>query len=83
MHPQGDMDGRRFAIKEALTGEAAITAQSVTKDSRVLTAEQMLAELYKIFKPKTESALAKREFLENKQHSEEPVLMYFAAKKAL
>ncbi|MCP3667553.1 MAG: hypothetical protein GY696_34515 [Gammaproteobacteria bacterium] len=73
MHPQGDTDGRRFAIKEALTGEAAVAVQSVTKDSHILTVEQMLAE----------SALAKREFMEYKQHPDEPVLMYFAAKKAL
>ena len=46
------MDGRRFAIKEALTGEPAVAAQGVTKDSRYLTAEQMLAELDKIFMPK-------------------------------
>ncbi|MCP3663293.1 MAG: hypothetical protein GY696_12500 [Gammaproteobacteria bacterium] len=83
MHPPGDTDGRRFAIKEALTGEAAVAAQSVTKDSRCLTAEQMLALLDKIFMPKQESALAKREFAEYKQHPDEPVLMYFAAKKAL
>ncbi len=69
------MDGRRFAIKEALTGEPAVAAQGVTKDSRYLTAEQMLAELDKIFMPKTESALAKREFLKYKQHPEEPVIM--------
>ena len=80
MHRPGDTDGKRFALKEALTGEAAVAAQSVTKDSRVLTVEQMLAELDKIFMPKTESALAQREY---KQHPEEPVLMYFAAKKAL
>ena len=43
----------------------------------------MLAELDKIFMPKTESALAQREFKEYKQHPDEPVLMYFAAKKAL
>ena len=73
------MDGRRFAIKEALTGEAAVAAQSVTKDSRYLTAEQMLAELDKIFMPKQESALVNREFAEYKQHPDEPVLTYFAA----
>ncbi|MCP3668344.1 MAG: hypothetical protein GY696_38645 [Gammaproteobacteria bacterium] len=61
------MDSRRFAIKEALMGEAAVAAQGVTKDSRYLTAEQMLAELDKIFMPKQESALAKREFAEYKQ----------------
>ncbi|MCP3664102.1 MAG: hypothetical protein GY696_16700 [Gammaproteobacteria bacterium] len=77
------MDGRRFAIKEALPGEAAVAAQGVTKDSRYLTAEQMLAELDKIFMPKQESALAKREFAEYKQHPDEPVLTYFSAKKAL
>ena len=75
MHPPGDTDGRRFAIKEALTGDAAVAAQSVTKDSRIPTVEQMLAELDKIFMPKTESALAKREFLKYKQHPEEPVIM--------
>ncbi|MCP3666304.1 MAG: hypothetical protein GY696_28020, partial [Gammaproteobacteria bacterium] len=83
MHPPGDTDGRRFAIKEALMGEAAVTAQSVTKDSGILTVEQMLAVLDKIFMPKTESALAKREGQEYKQHPDEPVIMYFAAKKAL
>ena len=83
IHPQGDTDGRRFAIKEALTGDAAVAAQSVTKDSRIPTVEQMLAELDKIFMPKQESALAKREFMEYKQHPDEPVLMYFSAKKAL
>ncbi|MCP3668079.1 MAG: hypothetical protein GY696_37250, partial [Gammaproteobacteria bacterium] len=64
-------------------GEAAVAAQSVTKDSRVQTVEQMLTELDKIFMPKTESALAQREFKEYKQHPEEPAIMYFAAKKAL
>ena len=40
MHPIADMDGLRFALKEALTGEAAVAAQ----DSRVLIVEQMLTE---------------------------------------
>ena len=55
----------------------------MTKDSRVLTVGQMLTELDKIFQPKTESALAQREFKEYKQHPEEPAIMYFSAKKAL
>ena len=42
MHPPADLDGFRFALKEALVDEAAVAAQSVTKDSRVLTVEQML-----------------------------------------
>ncbi|MCP3660876.1 MAG: hypothetical protein GY696_00020, partial [Gammaproteobacteria bacterium] len=83
MHPPADTDGLRFNLKEALTEEAAVAAQSVTKDSRrVLTVEQM-TELDKIFQPKTESALAQREFKEYKQHPGEPAIMYFSAKKAL
>ncbi|MCP3664363.1 MAG: hypothetical protein GY696_18050 [Gammaproteobacteria bacterium] len=35
----------------------------MTKDSHYLTAEQMLAELDKIFMPKQESALAQRNLL--------------------
>ncbi|MCP3665046.1 MAG: hypothetical protein GY696_21540 [Gammaproteobacteria bacterium] len=51
LHPARDGDGRRFAIKEALRGEAAIQAQGVSKDSRYLTAYEMLAELDKFFMP--------------------------------
>ena len=83
LHPARDVDGRRFAIKEALRGEAAVQAQGVTKDSCYLTADEMLAELDKLFMPKQESALAKREFIEYKQHPDEPALTYFSAKKAL
>ncbi|MCP3664142.1 MAG: hypothetical protein GY696_16900 [Gammaproteobacteria bacterium] len=82
MHPEADLDGLRFALKEALIEEAAVAAQSVTKDSRVLTVEQMLAELDKIFQPKTESAMAQREFKDYLQHLEEPAMMYFSAKRA-
>ncbi|MCP3661985.1 MAG: hypothetical protein GY696_05725 [Gammaproteobacteria bacterium] len=49
MHPEADLDGFRFALKEALIEEAAVAAQSVTKDSCVLTVEQMLTKLDKIF----------------------------------
>ena len=83
MHPIADADGFRFALKDALIEEAAVAAQSVTKDSRVLTVEQMLTELDKIFQPKTESAMAQREFKDYQQHPEEPAMMYFSAKRAL
>ncbi|MCP3668471.1 MAG: hypothetical protein GY696_39305 [Gammaproteobacteria bacterium] len=76
LHPARDVDGRRFAIKEALRGEAAVQAQSVTKDNHYLTADEMLAELDKRFMPKQESALAKREFIEYKQHPDEPALTF-------
>ena len=66
LHPAKDMDGRRFAIKEALQGEAAIQAQGVTKNSRYLTADEMLAELDKLFIPRQESALARQEFIDYK-----------------
>ena len=83
LHPEADTNGFRFALKEALVDDAAIAAQSVTKDSRVLTVEQMLMELDKIFQPKTESAMAQREFKDYLQHPDEPAMMYFSAKLAL
>ncbi|MCP3663633.1 MAG: hypothetical protein GY696_14280 [Gammaproteobacteria bacterium] len=43
----------------------------------------MLAELDKLFMPKQESALAKQEFIEYKQHPDEPSLTYFSTKQAL
>ncbi len=55
----------------------------MTKDSRVLTVEQMLTELDKIFQPKTESAMAQREFKDYLQNPDEPAKMYFSAKLAL
>ncbi|MCP3665512.1 MAG: hypothetical protein GY696_23950 [Gammaproteobacteria bacterium] len=70
-------------IKEALRGEAAIQAQGVTKASRYLTAEEMIEELDKIFMPKQESALARQEFMDYKQHPDEPALAYFANKRIL
>ena len=41
LHPARDVDGRKFAIIDALQGEAAVQAQSVTKDSRYLTADEI------------------------------------------
>ncbi len=83
LHPEADKNGFRFALKEALVDAAAIAAQGVTKDSRVLTVEQMLTELDKIFQPKTGSAMAQREFKDYLQHPDEPAMMYFSAKFAL
>ncbi len=57
-HPVADTVGFRMAIKEALVGDAAVAAQSVTMDSRVLTVDQMLAELDKVFQPAAESNMA-------------------------
>ena len=82
-HPAADTNGFRLALKEALVDDAAVAAQSVTKDSRVLTVDQMLAELDKIFQPKTESSMAQREFRDYLQHPDEPAMMYFSAKYAL
>ncbi|MCP3668730.1 MAG: hypothetical protein GY696_40650 [Gammaproteobacteria bacterium] len=82
LHPEADTNGFRFALKEALVDDAAIAAQSVTKDSRILTVEQMLTELDKIFQLKTESAMAQREFKDYLQHPDEPAIMYFSARKA-
>ncbi len=53
----------------------------MTKDSSYLTADEMLAEMDKLFMP--ESALAKQEFIEYKQHPDEPALAYFVNKWAL
>ncbi|MCP3668237.1 MAG: hypothetical protein GY696_38075 [Gammaproteobacteria bacterium] len=55
----------------------------MTKDSRYLTADEMQAELDKIFMPKQESALARQEFTDYKQHPDEPAIAYFANKRIL
>ncbi|MCP3667201.1 MAG: hypothetical protein GY696_32695 [Gammaproteobacteria bacterium] len=55
----------------------------MTKDSRYLTADEMLAELDKLFLPKQESALARQEFMDYKQNPVEPALAYFANKRIL
>ena len=61
-HPVADTDGFRLALKEALVEDAAVAAQSVTMDSHVLTVDQMLAELDKVFQPAAESSMAQKEF---------------------
>ncbi|MCP3661406.1 MAG: hypothetical protein GY696_02755 [Gammaproteobacteria bacterium] len=55
----------------------------MTKDSRYLTADEMLAELDKLFMPRQESSLARQEFIDYNQHPDEPALAYFANKRAL
>ena len=77
IHPDRDRDGSRLSIKEALWGEAAIQGQHVTRASCNLSADEMIAELDKIFMPKQESSLARQEFHDNKQHPDEPALAYF------
>ncbi len=83
MHPASDRDGRRLSIKEALRGELAIQGQHATKASHNLSAEEMIAELDKIFMPRQESSLARQEFHDYKQHPDEPALAYFANKLIL
>ncbi len=82
-HPVADTIGFRMAITEALVGNAAVAAQSVLTDSRILTADQMLVELDKVFQPEAESDMAQKEFEDYLQHPDEPATMYLAAKHSL